>query len=278
MNRLTRLLLPLLAILAIVPSLLRADAFYLVPIATQVQGAAQYRTSVIVTNNSEFTSTGVSYTLRYRSPVDGSFQISGTVLSNTSLEAHRSRYTDDVIQMFRDARQIRDADANSQIFGTLEVVIFGADPVYGDVIARTYSPTQCGFVGTAYKGSFTTGATTLTTSIRRDTLNMNTRVNLGFISRTTSGALADVGITFYDGATGLPIGSYTLSSRIGHSLVNKEVAQLTDVFADPILAGYENRAIVVRATSLGPIEGYAITLDGSSNDGSFYLMTPTPNP
>jgi hypothetical protein len=277
MKHFTLGLLVLIPILAVTPTVARADISYLVPVATQVQGAAQYRTSVIVTNHSQATATAVSYVLRYRSPVDGSFQTSSALLSTASLGPMQSRFNDDIIEALRSAHAIRDVDANAQIFGTLEVTLAGPSSLYGAVIARTYSPTICGFVGTAYKGSNTPGALTLTTSIRRDTFTMNTRVNLGFISRTASGALADVGISFYDGATGQPIGQYTLSSRIGHALAQKEVAQLNDVFSDPILAGYENRSIVVRATSLGPIEGYAVILDGTSNDGSFYTMTPTLN-
>jgi hypothetical protein len=272
MKRLSLTLLLFMATLVVSPSLLHADVAYLVPVVTQVQGAAQYRTSLIVTNESTV-STQLIYQLRYRSSVDGAFR-GGAAFGNFPLGPLQSVYFDDVIQMMRDVRAVPDPDATAQIFGTLQVVMLG-NGAFGTVIARTYSPTICGFVGTAYKGTPDTGAFTLVTSIRRDTLTMNTRVNLGFISRNTTGALTDVGISFFDGATGQLIGQYTLSSRIGHSLAEREVAQLNDVFSDPILTGYENRSIVVRATSLGRIQGYTVILDGTSNDGSFYTMTPS---
>jgi hypothetical protein len=277
MKRIRAALLILAASTALSPLMAQTTITYYVPIATQVKGNVQYRTSVLLTNQSAAVTQPPVFLFRYRSPVDGTFQTAGA-LGPRQLGPLETTYYDDIIAAFNSVGAIRAADANQQLFGTLEVQLASSSSasVFGEVIARTYSPTFCGFVGLAYKATDGVGATTLTTTVRHDTGGtMETRTNVGLINRGT--VPTDVTLTFFDGNTGAQVFQYQLSSRAGHILAPGEVVQLNNVLSDPALSGLPNRNIVLRATTATqPIEGYAVILDGTSNDGSFYTMTPPP--
>jgi hypothetical protein len=275
MKRTRAALLILAATITAAPLLAQTTVSYFVPVATQVKGNVQYRTSVLLTNQSSAVTQPPVFLFHYRSPIDGTFQTAGA-LGPRQLGPLQTTYYEDIIAAFNQVHAIRDADAGAQLFGTLEVQLASSSTasVFGDVIARTYSPSFCGFVGLAYKGTNGVGATTLSTTIRHDTGgSMETRTNVGLINRGT--LPTDVTLTFYDGTTGLQVGQYQLSARAGHILAPGEVVQLNNVFTDPSLTGLTNRNVVLRATTVTQrIEGYAVVLDGTSNDGSFYTMEP----
>jgi hypothetical protein len=253
-----------------------AEIFYEVPVATQVQGVVFYRTSLAISNLGPRTFMGVNFS--YRSPVDNTMQYTQ---ANDFVESPGSFSTDDVVEYMKTRSSMRAADKTMPLFGTLEVVMSSTvDPTDVTVVARTYSPGADGngTVGIAYVGrpygTTTQAFTRMTTTVRNGTFGHdgNTRANLGFVS--LGNLPMDLKIEYINAATGLSLKTFTLSSAAGHQLESREVVQLGNIFGDPALAGVSR--IIVIVTQIGQVQGfsgYAVQLDNTTNDGSFFLFT-----
>jgi hypothetical protein len=116
------------------------------------------------------------------------------------------------------------------------------------------------------------GSTRVRTLIRSGTFGSDgsTRANIGFINE--SAVPTDLEIIYVDGDTASEVGRFNLSSRIGRLLAPHEVVQLSNVFAG-LPAG--TRKILVEAEVIAPgasVSGYAVQLDNTTNDGSFFVM------
>jgi hypothetical protein len=121
-----------------------------VPVVTQIQGAAFYRTSITISNGSSTISTPVLMRFSYRSPADGSWQLSFLPLTaevhghlagkgNGAFELgpHQVRFYDDIVQAFKNAGGIRAADVGLGLFGTLLVTFLNLDNPGGSGARRT---------------------------------------------------------------------------------------------------------------------------------------------
>jgi len=252
--------------------------FRRVPVVTQVQGAAFFRTSITIGNDHRTAPASVTLLLSYRSPVDGTFQTKGLAVS-APLAPHQSVFIEDVIQEFKNAGVIRSQDATVGLFGTLLVKYDGLQSDDdGDVVARTYSAAPGGGTnGIAYAGRVTdeTGASRIHATLRNGTFGNdgNTRANIGFVNE--GAVAADVQVVYYDALTGATLKGFKLSDVAHHLLEPGEVFQISNVFADSsVPAG--TKQILVDASTLTSgnlVSGYAVQLDATTNDGSFFLMT-----
>jgi len=255
-----------------------ADVYFNVPIVTQVQGVAFYRTSLAISNVGP--GSLVALIFFYRSPVDNTMQAASVVLPPLATSTAFS--SDDIVQFLKTNSDMRAADKAAALFGSLQVELPGVtDPTDVTIVARTYSPGPGGngTMGIAYNGrpnSPTTRAfSRMTTTVRNGTFGQdgNARANIGMMNLSNGDPL-DLKIEYRDATTGVSLKSFTLSSVAGHSLAAQEVVQLGNVFSDPALAG--SSRIVVIVTPNGPSQsftGYVVQLDNTTNDGSFFLMT-----
>jgi len=235
-----------------------------------------YRTSLAVSNVGPRTSMGVNFS--YRSPVDNTMQYTQ---ANEILESLGSFSSDDIVEYMKNRSTMRAVDKTVPLFGTMEIDMPQiVDPTDVTVVARTYSPGADGngTVGIAYAGrpnSATTVAfTRMMTTVRNGTFGHdgNTRANLGFVSIGNSPM--DLKIQYIDAATGLSLKTFALSSAAGHLLASREVVQLGNVFGDPALAGVSRIIVIVTPiTAIQSFTGYAVQLDNTTNDGSFFLFT-----
>jgi hypothetical protein len=262
------------ALLALVtaPAAFAEISFY-VPIVTQVQGAAFYRTSLSALNAGEATRAFI--VLRYRSPVDGTFQAAS--LTTDRIETNGVFAVDDVIDYMKSKGAIRAADQQAALFGTLEVQFFDQalnDPRNFSVTARTYSPGTggAGTVGIAYAGrplGFGSNRGLITT-LRNGAFGRdgNSRANIGFV---TLGNNADVRIRYIDPSNNHVLKDFLLSSVLGRLMSQLEVVQLNNVFGDPALAGIDRITVIANPGAV--TTGYVVQLDNTTNDGSFFLMT-----
>jgi hypothetical protein len=267
---------PIAVVLALLAVSANADVFYDVPVVTQVQGVAFYRTSLAISNLGPRTLMGLNFV--YRSPVDNTMQFPQALATVESLGTFA---TDDVVEFMKNNSPMRAVDKTMPLFGTLEVVMASTvDPTDVAVVARTYSPGTGGngTVGIAYVGRpYSTASqafTRMTTTVRNGTFGHegNTRANLGFVS--LGNLPMDLKIQYIDAATGLSLKTFTLSSAAGHLLESREVVQLGNIFGDPALAGVSR--IIVIVTQIGEVQGftgYAVQLDNTTNDGSFFLFS-----
>ena len=253
-----------------------ADVLYEVPVVTQVQGVVFYSTSLAVSNVGPRSVMGVNF--YYRSPVDNTMQ---GVSTNEIVESLGTFSTDDVVEYMKTRSTMRAADKTVPLFGALEIAMTSTvDPTDVTVVARTYSPGTGGngTQGIAYvgrpNGVATQAFTRMTTTVRNGEFGHdgNTRANLGFVS--LGNAPMDLKIQYIDAATGLTLKTFNLSSAAGHLLAAREVVQLGNIFGDPALAGVSR--VIVIVTQIGAVQGfsgYAVQLDNTTNDGSFFLFT-----
>ena len=252
-----------------------AVVFVEVPIVTQVQGVTRYRTSLAVSNVG--VPTQLAYSFFYRSPVDGSMQ-STTLLADV-VPTNGAFATDDIIEYLKSKGAIRTEDRTAALFGSLEIqVLDSVDATDISVVARTYSPSlDGGTVGISYVGrpynATNEAFTRIVTTVRNGAFGQdgNSRANLGFVSE--SNAPMDMHVTYIDAATRLTLKSFNLSAAVGHLLAPREVVQLNNVFADPALAGSSRIIVIATVDSAQTFTGYAVQLDNTTNDGSFFIMT-----
>lgn len=257
-----------------------------IPIVTQVQGVVFYRTSVTISNGSATLTTPVTMYFYYRSPADGSFHFAVVELTPL-LGPRRVRFFDDIVQAFKDAGVIRSQDVNQPLFGSL-LVDFESIPESKKfetaVIARTYSPaTGGGTLGIAYAGRCfcLTGSTGRVISSARSGVFGNdgsTRSNLGIVNEGFGES--DVRISYYDGATGVLLKQFLVSSKAGHILGEGEVYQINNIFGDSAVPD-STTTMVVELDALDPdvfVTGYGVQLDNTSNDGAFYFFEEEDEP
>jgi len=253
-----------------------ADIFYDVPVLTQVQGVAFYRTSLAVSNVGPSSVMGLNFF--YRSPVDNTMQGAHKQDSVANLGAFAS---DDIVEFMKSNSTMRAVDKTVALFGVLEIeMVSTVDPTDVTIVARTYSPGTggTGTVGIAYLGRpYAAGSlafTRMTTTVRNGAFGHdgNTRANLGFINYGNDSM--DMKVEYVDPSTGLNLKTFTLSSAVGHVLASREVVQLGNIFGDPALAGVSRVIVVVTLTTpVQSFSGYAVQLDNTTNDGSFFVMT-----
>jgi hypothetical protein len=254
-----------------------ADVFFDVPIATQVQGVVFYRTSLAISNTGPRSLLAI--TLIYRSPVDNTMQSPAYVLS--ALDTGAAFATDDLVEFMKNNSPMRAADKTSPLFGSLFIELTAVtDPTDVSVVARTYSPGTGGngTVGIAYLGrniSATNRAfSRLSTTVRNGAFGNdgNTRANIGVINY--GNFAIDLKVEYKDTTTGVTLRSFNLSSAVGHLLESREVVQLGNIFGDPAMAGASRVLVII--TPIPPSQsfsGYAVQLDNTTNDGSFFLLT-----
>ena len=253
----------------------RADVFFDVPIVTQVQGAAFYRTSLAISNVGPTSLLALNFI--YRSPVDNTMQSPAAALTLTTGTAFS---TDDIVQLMKTSSTMRAADKTVALFGSMLIELTAVtDPSDVTIIARTYSPGPGGngTMGIAYAGrptSTTRAYTRLTTTVRNGAFGSdgNARANIGFVN--LANAPIDLKVQYVDAATGAILKTFTLSTVIGHPLESREVVQLGNIFADPAISSV-SRVIVVAflIDQTVSFSGYAVQLDNTTNDGSFFPMT-----
>lgn len=254
-----------------------AEVFYDVPIVTQVQGVTFYRTSLAISNTGP--RTFLAITFNYRSPVDNTMQAPTYIQS--ILEPSAAFSSDDIVQLFKTNSDMREADKTVPLFGSLEIDVPEIiDPTDITIVARTYSPGPggAGTMGIAYLGRPITAATRaftrLTTTVRNGTFGQdgNARANIGIIN--LSNYAIDLKVDYKSTLTGVSLKTFNLSSAVGHLLASREVVQLGNIFGDAALAGVSR--VLVTITPIPPSQtfsGYAVQLDNTTNDGSFFLMT-----
>jgi hypothetical protein len=254
-----------------------ADVFFDVPIATQVQGVAFYRTSLAISNVGPRSFLAITFI--YRSPVDNTMQ--HPVFVQTALESSAAFSSDDIVQFFKTNSDMREADKTAPLFGTLEIELPEViDPTDVTIIARTYSPGPGGIgtMGIAYLGrplsASTRAFSRMTTTVRNGTFGQdgNARANIGIINLGNFDI--DLKVEYKNTANGASLKTFNLSSVAGHLLASREVVQLGNIFGDPALASVAR--VIVIVTPIAPSQsftGYAVQLDNTTNDGSFFLMT-----
>lgn len=262
----------------LLPAIASAVVLKRVPVVTQVHGATFYRTLVMIANASSSPTAIAQMALTYRSTVDGTLQ-SRPLTLNSPIGAGQAVTFEDIVQTFKDSGTIRQQDLGADIFGTLLVTASGLAVDSGLlVIARTYSPSSCGGTnGIAYAGrSFAGSQTELVTFIRNGEFGPDgtTRANIGIVNEGSGST--DVQITYREQATNALMKQFRLSDVTHHPLGPGEVVQLNNVFADPLIPGSTKvMRVEIRpvATTRAAVSGYAVQLDGSTNDGSFFLMS-----
>ena len=250
------------------------------PVVTKVQGATTiFYTSLTVTNNSA-TSTDVLF--EYIT-ADYTVDASGVLIGG--LAGHGSFHTDDFIQYLADQGFLTAAQAASS-FGSLLLNFSAASFTAGteaSAVARIYNYQTAGArpsIGFAYRGNVLRqeGAHTVT-SVIRNTAGLATgpdiSTNLGFenVGINDAGALdanpVTVQLSFYDGATGAPVGghpSYTLKAG--------QIVQVNGAWnAFGLPAGTHEVLVVATETSgTAQIGGYVVLKDNATNDTSFFFM------
>lgn len=253
-----------------------ADVFFDVPVVTQVQGVAFYRTSLAVANVGPSSVMGMNFV--YRSPVDNTIQSAHKQDSVAHLGAFAS---DDIVEFMKTNSNMRAVDKTVALFGTLQLeLVSTVDATDITIVARTYSPGAggSGTLGIAYAGRPTTAATRaftrMTTTVRNGDFGHdgNTRANVGIINFGNSAI--DLKVEYVDASTGLSLKTFNVSSAAGHLLESHEVVQFGNVFGDAALTGVSRMIVIV--TPIPPSQsfsGYAVQLDNTTNDGSFFLMT-----
>jgi len=254
-----------------------ADVFFDVPIATQVQGVAFYRTSLAISNTGPRSLLAI--TLIYRSPVDNTMQHPVYVLS--ALETSAAFATDDIVEFMKNNSDMRAIDKTSPLFGSLFIELTAViDPTDVSIVARTYSPGPGGngTLGIAYLGrpinATNRAFSRLSTTVRNGAFGNDgtTRANIGVINY--SNYAIDLKVEYKDTTTGVTLKSFNLSSAVGHLLESREVVQLGNIFGDPAMAGASRVLVII--TPIAPSQsfsGYAVQLDNTTNDGSFFLLT-----
>ena len=256
-----------------------ADETRSVAVVTQVQGAVFYRTSITLFNGNASTTTPVEMLLSYRSPADGSFQIT-TLNISPNLGPRTVRFFDDIIQAFKNAGRIRSADASRNLFGTLLVTFPALDlRAEAGVVARTYSPANGGGTNAiAYEGRCfcETGATgRVLTAGRSGTFGADgsTRANLGIINEGFGPS--DAKITYYNGDTGAQLAQFFVSDLAGHALEENEVYQINNIFSNTAIPANVH-TLFIRVEPEFPggsnfISAYMVQLDNTTNDGAFFF-------
>ena len=251
-----------------------------VPVVTQIQGVTFYRTSMTISNGNPTITTPVEMLFSYRSPADGSFQL--TTLTLSPLGPHQVRFFDDIVQEFKNAGRIRAADVSLGLFGTL-LVAFPALDIRreAEVVARTYSAAPGGgTLGFSYQAlcfdcagsQFPIFGAGRSGSVFGN--DGSTRANLGIINQGFGPT--DVRITYYSGDTGAQLKQFLLSTVPGgHLLEENEVFQLNNIFNDPAIpSNVHTLEIQVEATggSENYVSAYIVQLDNTTQDESFFYL------
>jgi hypothetical protein len=254
-----------------------------IPVVAQIQGATFFRTSVTISNANDTVTTPVHMVLSYRSPVDGTFQTT-TLDLNPALGPRRVVVFDDIVQAFKNAGRIRQADASALIFGTLLVTfdaILEASKEEAAAVARTYSQGFGGTLGIAYAGRcfcLTGSQFRVLGSARRGVFGNDgsTRANLGIVNEgfgNLTGS-SDVRIIYYDGDTGAELKSFFIGDIVGHDLEENEVYQLNNIFNDPVIPATV-RTMIIRVEAVRAdvfVSAYVVQLDNTTQDGSFFFL------
>jgi hypothetical protein len=250
-----------------------------IPVVTQVQGATFFRTSVTLGNGNPALTTTVDMMFSYRSPVDGTFQVVHLPLT-PALGPHRVRFFEDIVQTFKDAGMIRSQDANQGLFGTL-LLTYDALSIRAEAnaVARTYSQAPGGgTLGIAYASRCfcATGSQFRVLGPVRSGVFGNdgsTRANLGIVNEGFGAT--DVRVTYYDGESGAQLKQFLASSVVHHVLEENEVIQLNNIFNDPAIPS-STHTLEVQVEALVPdtqyVSAYAVQLDNTTNDGSFFFL------
>jgi hypothetical protein len=253
-----------------------------IPVVTQLQGVAFYRTSVTLTNGNEATTTPVVMEFAYRSSADDTFQITAMTVS-PPLGPKQVRFFEDIIQEFKNRGLIRAADASSGLYGTLQVR-FEALNIRAEAgaVARVYTAAPGGgTLGFAFEGQCFCEAGTRFRALGggRDGVFGNdgsTRANLGIVNQGDSGGdgATDVRITYSDGSNGNQLKQFFLSSVIGHDLEANEVFQLNNIFNDSAIPSTTTTLLIkVEAQRANwYVSAYVVQLDNTTQDGSFFYL------
>jgi hypothetical protein len=252
-----------------------------VPVVTQIQGVTFYRTSMTISNGNPTITTPVEMLFSYRSPADGSFQL--TTLTLSPLGPHQVRFFDDIVQEFKNAGRIRAADVSLGLFGTL-LVAFPALDIRreAEVVARTYSAAPGGgTLGFSYQAlcfdcagsQFPIFGAGRSGSVFGN--DGSTRANLGIINQGFGPT--DVLITYYNGDTGAQLKQFLVSSAAGHLLEENEVYQLNNIFNDAAIPATVH-SLEIRVETPGEpgtgtwVSAYIVQLDNTTQDGSFFFL------
>ena len=253
-----------------------ADVFYDVPIVTQVQGATFYRTSLAISDVGPASFLAITFV--YRSPVDNTMQYP---VIGRSLASGAVFESDDIVELMKTNSDMRNVDRNQALFGTLFIELPSVtDATDVSIVARTYSPgpNGTGTMGIAYLGrpinAVNRAFSRLTTTVRNGTFGHDgsSRANIGMVNYSNNPI--DLKLEYKDATTGVTLKSFNLSSVTGRLLETREVVQLNNIFADPLVAGASR--VLVTITMIQPAQtfsGYAVQLDNTTNDGSFFLLT-----
>ena len=108
-----------LALLFTSTAALGLDATFFVPVAGRLQGAALYRTSLLI-GGPTVSAADVRLVMHYRSRTDGTLQTTGQA-SLGRLSSKGSISVDDVVQKMEELGAVRTADIGQPIVGTLEL-------------------------------------------------------------------------------------------------------------------------------------------------------------
>ena len=254
-----------------------AIVFVDVPVVTQVQGVAFYRTSLAISNVGPRSFLAIAFV--YRSPADNTMQ--SAIFTQEALATNTAFSSDDIVELMKTQSDMRALDKTVPLFGSLQIQLPEvSDPSDVTVVARTYSPgpNGSGTMGIAYNGrpssTSTRAFSRATTTVRNGTFGQdgNARANIGIIN--LGNFAIDLKVEYRNAATGASVKTFNLSSAAGHLLESREVVQLGNIFGDAALAGVSR--VIVIVTPVAPAQsfsGYAVQLDNTTNDGSFFLMT-----
>jgi hypothetical protein len=257
-----------------------ADFSVDLPVVTRVQGANTiFYTALTVTNNSAV-STDVTFDYI---TADYTLDVSGILVAG--LAGHASFHTDDLIQYLADQGFLTSTQATSS-FGSF-LLNFAADSftagTEASAVARIYNYQVSGqrpSIGFAYRGLVLhqTGSHSVS-SVIRNTAGLTTgpdiSTNLGLenVGIDDTGAINTTPVTiqlsFYDGATGAPVGghpSYTLKSG--------QIVQINGAWSAYGLPAGTHEVLVVATETAGTaqIGGYVVLKDNATNDTSFFFM------
>lgn len=250
------------------------------PVVTRVQGATTtFYTALTVTNNSA-TTTDILFEY-----ISADYDLDASGILVVGLAGHASFHTDDLIQYLADHGFLT-ADQAASTFGSLLLNFSAASFTAGteaSAVARIYNYQTAGqrpSIGFAYRGNVLrqTGVHTVS-SVIRNTAGLTTgpdiSTNLGFenVGIDDAGAVntnpVTIQLSFYDGATGAPVGGHPT-----YTLKSGQIVQVNGAWnAFDLPAGTHEVLVVATETSgTAQIGGYVVLKDNATNDTSFFFM------
>ncbi len=250
------------------------------PIVGKVVGSTIFYTSLDVTNHA---AQSVSVTFFFFN-TDGTIQKSGTL---TTLGPYGTFHKDDIFQYFVQTGVLTSGQIGN-IFGTMIVTFDNASFTKGTeaaAVARVFNYTSGSSgptIGLAYRGDVleTAGAHSLK-SVLRNTTSSNSAngpvvyTNIGLQNKViddsgnTTTAPVTLELDFYDPSTG----SLVKTVNVG-PLGPGQSTILSNVWGLYALPGTLESVVLVVTSTAGTaqIGGWVSVLDGSTRDGSFFLM------